>query len=311
MPNPNATHSIIVHALYGALPPPLLTTPESLQTRMDSAIALVASLVPANDAEALLAANWVGATMQALDTQAQAHQPGLSWDRQIQCLSQVNAMQRTAKGLLEQLRVMQTLRMKRKGTAPDPDQAAWTEHRVSHTMTAALGRFQDAVLAARPDNPDQATGQNPDNRNHETDSSRINQAHQAWLGLAYGPPDQPPPSDPAPANHPTARTGCLDAPEAQDEPIAPTQDAPRVTGEPDRHVGSDQPMRHDTGITIHETDSRDPPPTGDKPPLTSGPTPRPNPRWVQADTKEDHKTDHDRHETGHAARRVEYADAVG
>lgn len=305
----NATHSIIVHALYGALPPPILTTPESLQTRMDSAIALVASLVPANDAEALLAANWVGATMQALDTQAQAHQPDLPWDRQMQCLSQVNAMQRTAKGLLEQLRLMQTLRMKREGTAPDPDQAAWTEHRVSHTMTAALGRFQDAVLAARPADPDQTTGRNPDNRNHETDSSRINQAHQAWLGLAYKAPDQPPrPSDPTPANHPTARTACLGAPEAQDDPIAPPQDAPRVTGEPDRHVGSDQPMRYDPAIAVHETDSRD---ADDKPPLTSGPTPWPNPRWVQAHTREDHEPDQDRQETGHAARRVEYADAVG
>jgi len=305
MPNPNATHSLIVHALYGALPPPRLTTPEALQMRMDAAIGLVASLVPANDAEALLAANWVGATMQALDTQTQAHQPDLPWDRQMQCLSQVNAMQRTAKGLLEQLRLMQTLRMKREGTAPDPDQATWTEHRVSQTMDAALGRFQDAVLAVRPDDPDQNPRQNPVNRNHETDPSHVEQAHQAWLGLAYGAPDQPPPSDPAPAAHPAARTGSLGTPEP-DARIAPAQDAPHVTGEPDRRVGSDQSTRHDPEITVHETDSRD---ADDKPPLTAGPAPWPNPRWVQTGTGEDHAGDQDRH--GHEARRLEYADADG
>jgi len=161
----DATYFIIVNALHAALPPAILTSPEVLRLRIDGAIAMVASLVPVNQAEAMLATNWVVTTMQAMDSQAAAHEPGVTPEWKMKCLAQANSMQRNARGLLEQLRQMQILRMKREGMEPSPDQAAWIEHRVEMTMQTMLGTLEGMRADAQPD---QNPGPNPVDQYYET-----------------------------------------------------------------------------------------------------------------------------------------------
>lgn len=175
----NTAYFNVVHALHGALPPAILTSPLARRRRMDSAIAMVASLVPVNVAEAMLAANWVGATMQAMDCQAMAHEPDLAWERKVKCLALANSAQRAAKGLLEQFRQMQALRMKREGMAPSPDQAAWIEHQVGATMTAALGELSEELAAAL----DHDVGRSPMDRINETNSGSDEPRPSACVGL--------------------------------------------------------------------------------------------------------------------------------
>lgn len=186
---PRDAYYAIVTVLYGALPPTILNTPDALRRRMTSAIAMVAGLVPVNPAQAMLAANWVVATLQAMESHTAAHDPALTWDRRTQCLAQANAMQRNARGLLDQLRRIQTLRMKRDGAQPDADQAAWIEHGITATMETALSDLHDTLLASAP-GPDHPTELNPEKRISETNLSKAERAHQAWMALAYGRRDQ-------------------------------------------------------------------------------------------------------------------------
>jgi hypothetical protein len=64
---PRELYYLVVHALCGALPPPVTDAPEDLARRNHAIIAAVASLRPANTAEVLLAAQCVAAGVQALD----------------------------------------------------------------------------------------------------------------------------------------------------------------------------------------------------------------------------------------------------
>lgn len=229
---PRDAYYAIVTVLYGALPPTILNTPEALRRRMTSAIAMVAGLVPVNPAEAMLAANWVVATLQAMESHTAAHDPALTWDRRTQCLAQANAMQRNARGLLDQLRRMQTLRMKRDGAQPNADQAAWIEHGITATMETALSDLHDTLLASAP-RQDQPTGQNPEERNLETNPSKPERAHQAWLALAYGQPDQNPGQRVPVQNHETnPRDTPVPPPLAPDHDPTATQAAPGPTPSP-------------------------------------------------------------------------------
>ena len=274
---PSDAYYAIVTVLYGALPPTILSTPEALRRRMTSAIAMVAGLVPVNPAEAMLAANWVVATLQAMESHTAAHDPALTWDRRTQCLAQANAMQRNARGLLDQLRRMQTLRMKRDGAQPDADQAAWIEHGITATMEAALSDLHDTLLASAP-RQDQYTGQNPEKRNSETNPSKPERAHQAWLALAYGKPDQNPGQCVPVQNHETnpRDTPAPQAPAPDQQPTAPPpssgpESSPRIAApsETGDHPPSNTP-RAPTVPTGHPAQVRPSPPPRFAAAITTG-----------------------------------------
>jgi hypothetical protein len=64
----------LAHRLRAALPPPVTNSPDDFVRRDNAAIAEAASLLPANAEEASLAAQFVAASAQALDSLALVEQ---------------------------------------------------------------------------------------------------------------------------------------------------------------------------------------------------------------------------------------------
>jgi hypothetical protein len=78
----------VIHTLCGSLPPPASASPEDRTRRDNAAIAQVACLLPANADEANLAAQYVAASAQALDSLRQARENPSDAARALQCIAQ-------------------------------------------------------------------------------------------------------------------------------------------------------------------------------------------------------------------------------
>ena len=87
----------LVHTLCLALPPPPSDNPEDLAQRNHAAIARAAALVPANAAEASLAAEFVAASEQGRDCLRLAQLPETTPDTALKCRAQALRMMREAK----------------------------------------------------------------------------------------------------------------------------------------------------------------------------------------------------------------------
>ena len=161
--NPNLTLQLprdiyyqIVHALRGALPPPVNDTQEDLVRRDNAAIAQVACLLPANADEVALAAQYVAANARALECLHLAHHhdaanPSLA----LQCTAQAACMMRQARGARSLLLRVQAQRQKRELDPASLDRAAWIEHCAIGLMAHALGRPPPAPTAEPPPPPDE------------------------------------------------------------------------------------------------------------------------------------------------------------
>jgi hypothetical protein len=147
---PRDVYYQIIHTLRGALPPPATDSEENLVRRDNAAIALVASLLPANAEEVALAAQFVAANAQALECLRLAREHAADPSRVLQCTAQSACMMRQARGARSLLLRVQAARRKREADGPATDKAAWIEHCAVGLMADALGRGPPEPLAEPP-----------------------------------------------------------------------------------------------------------------------------------------------------------------
>ncbi|HME20941.1 MAG TPA: hypothetical protein VKI44_06205 [Acetobacteraceae bacterium] len=147
---PRSTYWQVVHNLRGMLPPPDTDTPEALAHRDRAAIALVASMLPANADEADIASRCVGnsAYAQHCLRLARVHCGDLS--AFLKCTAQAASMDRRACGARSLLQRLQAERRKREANNAATDQAAWTEHCAIGLMADALAEAPPAAAAEPP-----------------------------------------------------------------------------------------------------------------------------------------------------------------
>ena len=139
----------IVHALRGALPPPVSDAPADLIRRDNAIIAQVASLLPANPDEVILAAQYVAANAQAFDCLRLAHENQANLAVVLQCTAQSASMMRQARSARTHL-----LRAR---AARGHDSAGSTEHAVVSLMADAMGRTAPDPAPAPPPAADVST----------------------------------------------------------------------------------------------------------------------------------------------------------
>jgi hypothetical protein len=109
---PRDLHYLVVHALRGALPPPVTNSPEDHAHRDQAIIADVASLHPANTAEAILASQCVAANFQSLDCLRLARLHPADVQHVLKCTAQSASMMRQSRGALSHLLRLQAAREK-------------------------------------------------------------------------------------------------------------------------------------------------------------------------------------------------------
>jgi hypothetical protein len=131
----------LAHRLRAALPPPVTNSPDDFVRRDNAAIAEAASLLPANAEEASLAAQFVAASAQALDSLALVEQyRTIDPMRADKCNAQAANMMRQARGFRSLLLRVQAARQKREANATTLDKAAWIEHCAIGLLAQGLGR---------------------------------------------------------------------------------------------------------------------------------------------------------------------------
>jgi len=116
---PRDLHYLVVHALRGALPPPVTDSREDPDRYSQDIIADVGSLHPANMAEAILASQCVAANIHALDCLRLARLHPADVAHVLKCTAQSASMMRQSRGALSHLLRLQAAREKRQ-----PDNAA-------------------------------------------------------------------------------------------------------------------------------------------------------------------------------------------
>ncbi len=113
---PAQSYRHLVHTLITLLPPPPDSTPESLQTRNQAAIARVAALAPVNDSEADLAAQCIAARAQAEDVMRLIRVHAGDIKLVLRLNAQYAAMVRASLAALSHLRREQQQRQKQQAT---------------------------------------------------------------------------------------------------------------------------------------------------------------------------------------------------
>jgi len=91
---PRIAYCELVYQLRRKLPLPDENTPEAYARRDNAAIAVVASLLPANASEALIAAQFVSTDAQASNAMQQALKHPASIELGLKCLAQAASMTR-------------------------------------------------------------------------------------------------------------------------------------------------------------------------------------------------------------------------
>ncbi len=132
------TYWQLVHTLRLTLPRPLTDRPEDLLRRDHAAIARIAALVPANAAEADLAAQFVAASEQWKDCLRLAQAPETTPEWAAKCRAQAIGMMRQSNNALRLLLRLQQARGKREADHAGCDRAGWTEHCAISLMAEAL-----------------------------------------------------------------------------------------------------------------------------------------------------------------------------
>jgi hypothetical protein len=143
---PRDVYHQVIHTLRAALPP-VTDAPQDLVHRDNAAIAIVASLLPANADETNLAAQYAAASAHAIEClrQAQEHRGNLT--NFLKCEARADSMQRQARGFRTLLLRVQAERRKRETDNAATDRAAWTEYCAIGLMADALGRAPLAAMA--------------------------------------------------------------------------------------------------------------------------------------------------------------------
>lgn len=168
--NPTATSIALPRDAYHhlvftlrALMPPVSASPEDLVRRDHAAIAQVASLCPANAAQAALAAQYVAANAYAMECLRLTRDPATAPDAVSRLTAQAASMMRQSQGAFRLLLRAQA--------AKAADGAAWTEYCAEQWMMdglqAGVTARRHTVMAGESENPEQR----PAYQYHETDSN--------------------------------------------------------------------------------------------------------------------------------------------
>jgi hypothetical protein len=139
-------HYQVAHTLRATLPPPLANTQEALDRRDRAAIALVASLCPANADEATIAAQYVAANAHAMDCMRLMRR-NAGYPAAAKLEAQARSMMREARGARSLLLRVQAARHKREKDTAAREQDAWAEQAVLGLMSDALGHAEPAPAA--------------------------------------------------------------------------------------------------------------------------------------------------------------------
>jgi hypothetical protein len=151
---PRDAYLHLVDTLHVSLPPPPVDTPEHLTRRDNAAIALIGALVPANAAEAKLAAQHVATDAHASHCMRRSLDPALSPELATKAHAQSISLVRLSHSALRLLRDLQAARHKREANPAAADQAAWIEHCAIGLMSQALpGAPSVAPMEPPPPSP--------------------------------------------------------------------------------------------------------------------------------------------------------------
>jgi hypothetical protein len=135
---PRDAYHHLAYTLHRSLPRSASDTPDDLARRDHAAIARITSLLPANAAEASLAAQYVATDAHAMDCMDLAQQPGLDPVMAAKCRAQSLGMARQSLSALRLLLRLQSLRRIMEADPAAADRAAWTEHCAAGLMAQAL-----------------------------------------------------------------------------------------------------------------------------------------------------------------------------
>jgi hypothetical protein len=135
---PRIAYCQIVHELRTTLPPPDEDTPEAFARRDNAAIAVVASLLPANASEAIIAAQFVATDAHASDSMRLALKNPASIEQGMKCRAQAASMTRQSHSARRLLMRVQAERRKLEADGAASEKAAWVEHCAIGMMTQAM-----------------------------------------------------------------------------------------------------------------------------------------------------------------------------
>jgi hypothetical protein len=150
---PEDAYYHLVRTLCLTLPPPLTDSPDALAQRNHAAITRITALVPANAAEADLAALYVAASEQWKDCLRLAQLPETTPQWAAKCRAQALSMMRQAESALRLLFKLQDVRARREADNTACDRAAWTEHCAIALMAEALSPRPMPAAGAQPPAP--------------------------------------------------------------------------------------------------------------------------------------------------------------
>jgi hypothetical protein len=135
---PGIAYCELVYQLRRKLPLPDEDTPEAFAQRDNAAIAVVASLLPANAGEALIAAQFVATDAQASHAMQLALRHPASIELGLKCLAQAASMTRQSHSARRLLMRVQAERRTLEANGAASEKAAWIEHCAIGMMTHAL-----------------------------------------------------------------------------------------------------------------------------------------------------------------------------
>jgi hypothetical protein len=191
----------LAFTLRGMLPPPETDTPEAEARRDRGAIALVASVLPANGEEAYLAARSVGLAIYAMDCLRQAGDYRGDPSFFLKCNAQAASTERKAQSARTLLLRLQAERRKREADNASADKAAWSEHCAIGLMADVLAHPLPRPLRRLPRNP--CPTRSPRrismrSSTHSAPCSSVPRAACRSRAISVHPPELATPSSPAP-----------------------------------------------------------------------------------------------------------------
>ncbi len=153
------TYYQVIHDLWRALPPPVSDRSEDLLRRDNAAMAVVASLLPADPEQAELACKFVALCAHAKDCLRLVNEHAANLPVATKCRAQALSMMRqacTVRSLL--LRIQQGSRKSAALGDTSANEPAWSDHGIVDRMTEALRQAPaPSPQAATEGPPDHAT----------------------------------------------------------------------------------------------------------------------------------------------------------
>lgn len=156
-----AIYRDIVYRLHRELPPPDTTDPEVIDQIIEAALADIASMLPANGDEALIAVRTVVADARADECARHARTLFNDYAAAMKCLAQANHFTRTANASRALLHRVQAARRKHEADLANCQKDAWTEEAVISSLAEAHRKLRRTAPPASAAQPVSASEEDP------------------------------------------------------------------------------------------------------------------------------------------------------